>query len=205
MKAKSILFSGEMVRAILEGRKTQTRRVAKTGGDNCISMKIYNEKYPKGVMCRNHILDARSLEKCPYGKVGDLLWVRETFCPEHSAFMQETGNIYYRATDGESLPFSHKWKPSIFMPKHASRITLEIIDIRVERLQDISESDCRAEGRGNGGKPYGWFKLLWDSINGKYPAKSWQANPWVWVIEFAPHFVNVNAMREARKQGGEDE
>jgi hypothetical protein len=118
--------------------------------------------------------------KCYYGKPGEVLWVRETFCPEHSAFMQETGNVFYRATDGDSLEYSHKWKPYIFMPRWASRITLEITDIRVERLQDISEEDAIAEGLHQCG----------------------DANPWVWVIEFTPYLINVDQLMKNYQETG---
>lgn len=177
MKERPILFSAPMVRAILEGRKTQTRRVIK----DC---------YLLGGPPTDELL-----KLCPYGQRGDRLWVREAFhiCPHHEDY-------FYRADD-ENLPIkckAHtKWRPSIHMPRAASRTLLEITGLRVERLQDISQADAIAEGvyafnsqsKGLEGKPYyrslfppnKLFKQLWDSINGE---DSWDANPWVWVIEF---------------------
>jgi hypothetical protein len=161
MKAKPIIFSGEMVQAILDGRKTQTRRVVNIPANS-------DKQWPDagiggGGYLKAHMTTDDTVQRlfCPYGRVGDLLWVRKDF-----------------------------------MPKWASLITLEITGVRVERLQDISETDCRAEGRGNGGKPYGWFKSLWESINGKAAAKNWQANPWVWVIEFEVYLCNVAAFEK---------
>ena len=161
MKEIPILFSSPMVRAILDGRKSQTRRVVK------------------------------SLHLCPYGEKGSILWVRETFV----ALSKD--NILYRADDRYPDSITPlKWKPSIFMPRWASRITLEITGVRVERLQDISEEDALTEGCENylcGGYDFSYhgyeckpavanYRRLWDSINGKkYP---WKSNPLVWVISF---------------------
>lgn len=175
MKERPILFSAPMVRAILDGRKTQTRRVVK--GE---ALRWLNDGFtPKFVADYQNRL-------CPYGKPGDHLWVRETFhtVDGHSAF--------YRA-DYEHNPKGDKehgivWTPSIHMPRWASRISLKIIGVRVERLQDISEKDAWAEGcEGfdddvSGGKSgYCEYAELWEEINGK---GSWDANPWVWVIKF---------------------
>lgn len=188
-----------MVRAILDGRKTQTRRVIMPQPD--IDPKEFtaaevNEAWQAG------FVDV----KCPHGEVGDLLWVRETY--GFSGW--NVGDVYYRADKHDAI-LTPWWRPSTLMPKAFSRITLEITDVRVERLQDISEEDAIAEGmtlpRGLkfGSNPIEAFRVLWDSINGKDDAKNWQANPWVWVIEFEPHFMNVDAMLEARKQGGDGE
>lgn len=192
MKERPILFSGEMVRAILEGRKTQTRRVLK-------SQPRGNYK-PTGFIdkgCDYEFHDAEHEAKywhCPYGKPGDRLWIRESW-----ANIPETypGNLHLKAdaTKDDLLWFTEmgwKWKPSIHMPRWASRITLEIVNIRVERLQDISEEDAKAEGA----IPVGWIKheehlphyvksfiKLWNSINAKR-GYGWDTNPWVWVIEF---------------------
>ena len=211
MKERPILFSAPMVRAILEGKKTQTRRVWKQPTslcmkDDCLYATEHDARQSFNPIARDEIV-------CPYGQRGDRLWVREAFhiCPHHEDY-------FYRADD-ENLPLkckAHtKWKPSIHMPRRASRITLEITGIRVERLQDISEEDAVAEGvpedmtyvpiqigheateaLKDGGHTHflermvnppitqDWrqgFFRLWESINGK---KSLDANPWVWVVEF---------------------
>jgi hypothetical protein len=161
MNERPILFSGEMVRAILEGRKTQTRRVIKP--------------------------QLRINYKCPYGQPGDRLWVRETwqcFKPNTEEIINpNTVNIRalaYRATN----EWRGKWRPSIHMPRWASRITLEITAVRVERLQDIGEVDAMREGDPTCENTHiDWFRALWDSINAKR-GYSWESNPWVWVVEF---------------------
>jgi hypothetical protein len=180
-----------MVRAILEGRKTQTRRVLKLqdydGGD------CYETK--DGIL-----RDILSL--CPYGIPGDRLWVRETW-RRHKENLPD--GIMYRANNmlsfftGDEPEAAHDckrtdfWRPSIFMPRWASRITLEVTGVRVERLQEITEEEAQAEGvearrsMKDGVAPvvYSYqdpFRIIWDSINGKkYP---WSDNPWVWVIDF---------------------
>jgi hypothetical protein len=171
MTDRPILFSGEMVRAILKGRKTQTRRAIKpvptfNGGGACHDADALQQDYVEPYWVFP--------ETCKYGKPGDLLWVRETFCahwgtPPHDApqsyrivtgdklppIKQENGDLYqptpsdimtiwYEAEGNK--PFHMKWKPSIHMPRWASRITLRITDIRVERLHEITEADARAEG-----------------------------------------------------------
>jgi len=190
MKARPILFSGPMVRAILDGTKTQTRRVVKHKPDaDC----PYHE---------NNIAVA-----CPYGKVGDRLWVRETWKPHYDCMVGTC--IRFRADDLNWKPtaWTHdqggwcelneetpQWRPSIFMPRWASRLTLEITAVRVERLQAITEADAKAEGvewLNQGYRIYGReactysaiqsYRTLWESING---FGSWDTNPWVWVIEF---------------------
>ncbi len=165
MSEKPILFSGEMIRAVLDGRKTQTRRVVKP--------------QPVGLWA------APGKSRCPYGQPGGRLWVRETFYPERS----HRGPVSYRATwPRDDDPPDGGWKPSIFMPRWASRITLEIVSVRVEQVQDISEDDARAEGVDDGTgqtrplHPY-WFRALWDSINSKR-GYGWEKNPWVWVVAF---------------------
>lgn len=197
MKEKPILFNGDMVRAILEGRKTQTRRVFKDKNWN-VDREFNDEGWPIACDSEGNWYDV----KCPYGQVGDQLWVRETHFVvpgKGNAFGEK---ILYRA-DGGNLEAQikeagEKWKPSIFMPRSASRIDLLIKDIRVERLQDISEKDAIAEGikpfkhkdtsyryRDNDkhgyGSATGAFRALWQLINGE---KSWDKNPWSWVIEF---------------------
>lgn len=192
MKYRPILFSGPMVRAILEGRKTQTRRVAKMTA-SC------HVKEPRGHR-RWHPADPEATLACPYGQPGDRLWVRETHAPQADCWgawgkEMECYNdgpkpiIHYRADGGE--PFIEKWHPSIHMPRWASRITLEVTDVRVQRLQDISEEDAQAEGADQYRHPVhpnrealrhvDGFHELWNSING---SGSWEANPWVWALSF---------------------
>ena len=165
MKERPIIFKGEMVKAILDGRKTQTRRVVKNVED--LTVFFRDDKFGCPF-------------KCPYGKPGDRLWVRETWADVNTS---EGPAICYRA-DGDVQII---WRSSIYMPRWASRITLKILDIRVERLQDISEKDAIAEGiqPSDYAKPKAAFMRLWDSINAKKPGKSWKDNPWVWVIEFS--------------------
>jgi hypothetical protein len=193
MKERPILFSGLMVRAILKGMKTQTRRVIKpqpdlslVGGDEYPSWKV-DDAWQSG------FVDV----KCPFGEVGDRLWVRETWCagPKFNSVNPSSipsgSDVWYRAHADDNIS---KWIPSIFMPRWASRITLEITGVRVERLQDITPDDCRSEGHPVSNMNYtqechddaarDWFMDLWDSINGKDETKNWNANPWVWVIEF---------------------
>ncbi|MHC4121982.1 MAG: hypothetical protein ACYSSI_00280 [Planctomycetota bacterium] len=219
MKERSIIFSTEMVRAILDGKKTQTRRVIKP------QPVTKDEKYqdpPEIISDGTLYYSSLYLNiKCPYGKVGDRLWVRETFQPilakgieiyDYEKYDYKTGKGYeinYVATNGAiewidgDDNISQKCFPSIHMPKWATRIWLEITNIRVERVQDISEEDAKAEGvepekvrcRDLAGIVYGgnqwrdfWlykagFKTLWDSLNAKR-GYSWESNPWVWVIEF---------------------
>lgn len=170
---RPILFSGLMVRAILRGRKTQTRRVVKRQPDRHL---FHLECLASGEWRDEEI----SLGKCPYGQPGDRLWVRETF-----ANLGDYG-ISYRA---DSDAFGDTWTPSIFMPRSLSRITLEISAVRVERIDSITDSDAVAEGialRGTTrfcGEARIEFKNLWDLINAKR-GFGWNANPWVWVIEF---------------------
>ncbi len=187
MKERPILFSAPMVRAILAGTKTQTRRVVK---DRHIGQ-IDTSKLPG---------PAGWSRPMPYGQPGDRLWVRETWACFDS-HVRPKSRIAYRSDtpDGEMVRVDAPWKPSIHMPRWASRITLEVTGVRVERLQDISEADALAEGVEQVLK--GRFRIygretdgrdtdrsartsycsLWESINGP---GSWDANPWVWVIEF---------------------
>lgn len=194
---KPILFSTLMVQGILDGRKTKTRRVAKLQPDG-LQLAINNvcrdwnhifKGYPKDVD-----IDIWSFGKCPYGEVGDILWVRETF-NLHSD-LPECGAEYWYKADSKTYP-GIRWKPSLFMPKKACRLFLKVKSVRVERLNDISESDaiaegvdvlepneaykCYDDGAGHFATARGSFTSLWESING---LKSWSANPWVWVIEF---------------------
>lgn len=177
-----------MVRAILDGRKTQTRRVVKKIPCAC---GVWDPTETPAIDERGHYMEGHSGVwwcecclsdpiKCPYGKPGDRLWVRETW-----GRLDINGTVEYRAD--ENPKSVGVWRPSIHMPRWASRITLEITGIRVERLQDISEDDARAEGVTAiplpGGKRcyVAEFSNLWESINGD---GSWNLNPWVWVVEF---------------------
>lgn len=197
VKERPILMSGPMVRAILDGRKTQTRRVVKPQPTFVNAEALYViQEFPD----EPH----REID-CPYGKVGDRLWVKETFCTPFTIGAPGQGQkIRFRASHVED-GFTYKWRPSIFMPRWASRITLEIVSVRVERLQHISEEDAIAEGVEPLRKlapqmPHHWksyrlsgdgtfceatawdsYRTLWESINGN---GSWAANPWVWVVEF---------------------
>lgn len=189
MRERPILFSAPMVRAILDGRKTQTRRVVIGRGEIAV---IQQSCGPMVLDQYNDVEHSGKLVKCPYGEPEDRLWVRETFSPQPHL----NAGAYYRATD--PLVGVSKWKPSIFMPRRLSRITLEILSIRAERLQWITEADANAEGidtsvthpsptgiDGFRAKNYvhasECFADLWRLING---AESWDLNPWVWVIEF---------------------
>jgi len=194
MMERPILFSGEMVRAILAGRKTQTRRVVRIQPrfDRAGVTGAVWVQDGLGSWCfPNAAPEVRQV--CPYGQPGDRLWVRETWCMN-----EPPSGALYRATDQYSFValaearvkqgLDLKWTPSIFMPRWASRITLEITKVRVERLQQISHSDATAEGC----RPYcvAFDKLpaqeyrdLWDKINLKR-GFGWDVNPWVWVIEF---------------------
>lgn len=212
MKARPILFAGEMVRAILAGRKTQTRRVVRDQG-GCLDLDDPNDH-------------AQLLSCYDWGRPGDRLWVRETWAIDclggaadgdtiESAYEvrfradEATLEHCYEGPRGSVDPYVKlydqrvRWRPSIHMPRWASRITLEVTGARVERLQDISEVDAAAEGierSRNGDRPwlgalhpikgtpkvfYGCrqaFASLWDSINGK--RAPWASNPWVWAISF---------------------
>lgn len=216
MKERGMIFNGEMVRALLDGRKTQTRRIMKPQPGPCPRGGHW---WPSNVFkTMLHVEEEMQNGKggwgglvgdaCPFGDVGDRIWVRETFCPVDDTQYGGEKWVDYRATpryearhpagwdsapnDAEAL----KWRPSIHMPRWASRILLEITDVRVELLNSISQEDAQAEGLeltgwrptysdpDSGGEvmtPYDNFAELWSSI---YGDESWQANPWVWVIKF---------------------
>ncbi|MBF9782886.1 hypothetical protein I4O55_05940 [Klebsiella aerogenes] len=228
MKERGMIFNAEMVRAILDGRKTQTRRIMKPQPEPCPRGGHW---WPSNVFkTMLHVEDEMQNGKggwgglvgdaCPFGDVGDRIWVRETFqgplvheelFEEYSAYPEkfETPEYCEYAADGGVRPeycdlddnLRHGWRPSIHMPRWASRILLEITNVRVERLNAISEEDAEAEGidmealydsqdcydciadHNMTGRPTvtGAFKYLWESI---YGAENWLANPWVWVIEF---------------------
>lgn len=184
-KERPILFSAPMVRALLSGAKTQTRRLVKH--PNVMDVDAWADA--GGGLWEMGVHEAGSTAgmgklRCPYGAPGDRLWVRETW-----GILTGNGiRTVYRADDEQPVP-NMKWAPSIHMRRHRSRIDLEVTAVRVERLQDISPEDAMAEGvrcdcmhpvpmcKGN----IDAFRDLWESING---AESWASNPWVWVISF---------------------
>ncbi|MEK0168894.1 hypothetical protein [Pseudescherichia vulneris] len=220
MKKRGMIFNAEMVRAILDGRKTQTRRIIQSAaknmqarghevishrapGDKWYGDYVYSMRDRSGVW--QDFTNEQFLAKCPFGQPGDRIWVRETWA-------EAGGNApelqLYRANYPDHVPSSYenlksaeeiRWRPSIHMPRWASRITLEITDVRVERLSEISEADAAAEGvppagdllpdypgayltpKGDFATAKVAFQRLWESIYGE---DSWQANPWVWVIKF---------------------
>jgi len=172
---RPVLFSGPMVRAILEGRKSQTRRVVKPQpphGIKSVYAPITRDPGNWQGVASDDLIGWYG--RCPYGIPGDRLWVRETF-------QRARGGFQYRA-DGITTP--RAWKPSIFMPRTASRITLEVTGVRVERLQDISEKDARAEGVDAAPCFCIPYRRLWDSLNAKR-GFGWEKNPWVWCISFS--------------------
>ena len=205
MKERPILFSAPMVRAILDGKKTQTRRIVKPqesihgpcddGNLYWIPAAMQGDPDPN---CKTVL----AVNKCPYGIPGDRLWVRETWfdnmASDDGDEARTPARCVYRA-DGEFIDqfpeeyMDGKWTPSIHMPRWASRITLEVVEVRVERLQDITEHDAEREGaatcdhfadakRGHPLQPHKTsFAWLWNKINGR---DSWIANPWVWVVVF---------------------
>lgn len=222
MKERGMIFNGEMVRAILDGRKTQTRRIMKVqpehselGLRRVIESKngIDDGKY---FWSQSDATGLKSRSKpfaCPFGTVGDRIWVRETWSSDFANYYPND-RVWYAADNNRQLdievvdgvrgiyspesevhvPF--RWRPSIHMPRWASRILLEITDVRVERLNSISQEDAQAEGMeltgwrptysdpDSGGEvwtPYDNFAQLWESIYGE---GSWKANGWVWVISF---------------------
>lgn len=201
MKETGLMFKAPMVRALLEGRKTQTRRIAKP-----VRHPDLGNVYSPGALVLEHEPQHVINRACPYGQPGDRIYVRETFVqgykadPETGAVRDydEEGNdipmtTWYRATDGgitwgddDGWETNVPWKPAIHMPKALARIWLEITGVRVKRLQDISTEDCISEGLNTTLREYDaevnlrdQFQELWESTGG-----DWDANPWVWVIDF---------------------
>ncbi len=192
MTERGMIFNAEMVRAILDGRKTQTRRPVKFPvHDKNLGCELAGNELAGELSAGNYLNSA-------FGKPGDRIWVRETFCPVDDTQYGGEKWVDYRATpryeashpagwdsapnDAEAL----KWRPSIHMPRWASRILLEITGVRVERLKSISDGDAIREGCSTADMKSGdcvadVFARLWASI---YGSDSWNANPWVWVIEF---------------------
>lgn len=241
MKERGMIFNSEMVRAILDGRKTQTRRVMKVQPEsNQLGLLLITDSTKRSDIGKYHWAESNAtgnhvrskLFSSPFGAVGERIWVRETWATlgnEEGCYVDWEDNLckgdersaarIYRASCEQrpgdyglwSIPddaywkphtkehkFEGAWRPSIHMPRWASRILLEITDVRVERLNAISEEDARAEGIIDGGclncgepEPCGCanpepdatdaFAYLWQSIYGQ---DNWNANPWVWVIEF---------------------
>lgn len=206
MKETPILMCAEMVRATLEDRKTQTRRVGKCQHDEATELGVESighatkgtvlqatyRAFPKGGTAR------WALCECPYGQPGDRLWVRETFAPCVGGARGPLNPTLYRADNCEGYE-NLTWKPSIFMFRWESRLTLEITGVRVERVQEISDEDAIAEGIEGDGvmfrdyspegtglftqTPRSSYCGLWDSINAKR-GFGWDKNPWVWVLTF---------------------
>lgn len=184
MTERGMIFNAEMVRAVLDGRKTQTRRIIQErhlygGGREPGNWPVHMPEGEEGEKAR-----LWAANNSPFGAVGDRLWVRETWARYN--IDQNSHDMAYRATTPDDWPKEGRWRPSIHMPRWASRITLEITGVRVERLQDISDIDAIAEGCStadmrSGDSARDVYARLWSSI---YGADSWQANPWVWVIEF---------------------
>ena len=205
LRERPILMSGPMIRAILEGRKTQTRRVVKLP-DAPMRLGTWEPSeifgYPASVLWHTR---TGKIVACPFGVPGDRLWVRETWCFAHPEYHDQAEGVrrgdrpvrdempwwcHYAATDDDVD--EPKWSPSIHMPRWASRLTLRVTSVRVERVQDISEADARAEGvtpfphdpEGDcwtDGKHRTAFEHLWGAINGW---ESWRDNPWVWAVGF---------------------
>jgi hypothetical protein len=184
MKSRPILFSAQMVRTILDGSKTQTRRVAKLNYSGRVKL--------PGSSLNWHLGDPNAVLACPYGQPGDQLKIRETWKADQiwddfkPSQIPKGEPILYAADEHATgiVPFAWgRGRPSIFLPGWASRITLEITGIRVERLQDISEEDAKAEGVLNDEHvtPRIRYQWLWEHINGP---GSWDKNPWVWVVTF---------------------
>lgn len=235
MKERPILFSARLVRAILDGRKTQTRRVIRPTVRRANGVGVYSED-ERGVVEVVNTFDGEPIDapeiSCPYGEPGDRLWVRETWAHYQTVnhVQRSDGRAFDEVSDGlagyradghetiqdfrdhvrltsgcdlqDVLINGNRWRPSIHMPRWASRITLEVTEVRVERLQAIDEEDARAEGvtcwvcdrpvlQSNqdacacfhGGDARVSFCELWDDINARR-GFGWASNPWVWVISF---------------------
>lgn len=216
MKERGMIFNSEMVRAILDGRKTQTRRIMKIQPEHSgLGLRRVTDSkngsddgkyfWSSSDACG---LKARSKSfTCPFGVVGDRIWVRETFqgplfdYEQMESYLEDSSKFEkpefcQYAADGKPAPeyydaddnLRHGWRPSIHMPRWASRILLEITDVRVDRLASVSDEDAGKEGYPADPSPFGgpmdkwlWFRQLWDGI---YPEQSFKHNPWVWVIEF---------------------
>lgn len=195
MRERPILFSAPMIRAILDGRKTQTRRIVKPAPSSDTTEILHSEgrEWREWFPHNGNMLPKMWIIRCPHGQPGDRLWVKETWRTSYAhdsvkpLDIPEGDPIRYEADGEETGPPLWGWgriRQSIFMRQWMSRITLEITGIRVERLQDITPDDCRAEGmpheNNDIGVRYGYGQL-WNQINGP---GSWDANPWVWALTF---------------------
>ncbi|WP_149506009.1 morphogenetic protein [Serratia nevei] len=206
MKERPVIFNSEMVRAILDGRKTQTRRVmAVQPESNQFGLLRISDSTKRSDIGKYHWAESNAtgthqrsaLFSCQFGQVGDRLWVRETFMDLTGTGIEATTGKFegfaYRADtpagsygDEVRKEYGLKWTPSLHMPRKACRILLKITAVRVERLNDISDGDairegCSAADMKSGDCVANVFARLWSSI---YGVDSWNANPWVWVIEF---------------------
>jgi hypothetical protein len=236
-RERPILFSAPMVLALLAGTKTQTRRAITRQPGRVCDAEASN--YGQLLWPKSNGRWSPDPNPCPYGQPGDSLWVRETWAgadgmagigsdgkdpPQVVAYRADQTARGFRDVDLEAFDadttgwnwgwFDGRWRPSIFMPRWASRITLEVTDVRVQRVQDISEADAIAEGitgPHNVGYPAyrvpedskprysraaAAYEVLWDSINGKRPGCSWEADPWVWAVSF--RFVEPAARPAAK-------
>ncbi|MEW6479746.1 MAG: hypothetical protein AB1455_09875 [Pseudomonadota bacterium] len=184
MKARPMLMSAPMVRAILAGTKTQTRRVVKPQPQRVDGGVPFGD-----APAWAHAEPGCAVMRCPYGKRGDRLWIREAWA--RTTVFPGSEMVVYREGDNRT-DYGGPWKPGIHMFRRDSRITLDVTGVRVERLQDISVADAIAEGvnihpdhhskpRESIYSPVQAYRDLWESINGP---GSWEVNPWVWVVEF---------------------
>ena len=209
MKERPIIFNSEMVKAILDGRKTQTRRPIKPQPPEFAKEVFYWVNPPN--IPKEHCSDIGLYyrysgglvfhKRCPFGEIEDKLWIRETFLYHCDPFMVDP-RVHYKADNSDKRvdrlpdgvivhnwehPENYKWRPSIHMPRWASRILLEITNIRVQRIQEITNGEVIDEGFGKnevlaGETRFTWFVKLWNSTNSNF--NLWHFNPWVWVLEF---------------------
>jgi hypothetical protein len=215
--ARPIIFSGPMVRALLEGRKTQTRRIVRPqpglvhAGEPYWGSGGYRAWQYRGAIDPMKTGTLKPL-RCPYGERGDLLWVRESivhddefgtiFYPARQrpgSLGNASGRDYFTGHIPENWAPARRTIPAIHMPRWASRLTLRISLVRMEQVQDISRGDAMEEGcpfpnMAKGGSPRGWYAKQWDAIHGP---GSWKSNPFVWVIGFEVIRQNVDAVLEA--------
>ena len=201
MKERPILFSAPMIRALLAGAKTQTRRAARAPR----GYELDGAGFGRLLCSRPNNSTGERVVACPYGVPGDRLWVRESYAPAYFGYCRAGYRADWTRAAADSCA-EPKWTPSIYMPRAASRITLEVTEVRVQRVQSISELDAIAEGctptRDSSSQYYYGaehpikggrkvfptavcaYESLWDAINGKRPGCSWGDNPWVWCVTF---------------------